>query len=139
MDPVLCRPGLRIGDLLDARRRPAQSCRLAHYEVMTGLASVQGYSAWIQLTKSSRLTVSSRAGFGQLDPGGITLDPADQILPADRLQQGRMDGSHVPPDHPDHLVIAIAAGHEPAFASDQLHPRASYSGCLPQRNARMLA
>jgi len=45
----------------------------------------------------------------------------------------------VPPDHPDHLIIAIASGHEPAFASDQLHPRASYSGCLPQRNARMLA
>jgi hypothetical protein len=26
------------------------------------LASVRGYSAWIQLTRSSRLTVSSRAG-----------------------------------------------------------------------------
>ena len=50
-----------------------------------------------------------------------------------------MIGSHVPPDRPDHLVIAIAAGHEPAFASDQFHPRASYSGWLPQRNARMLA
>jgi hypothetical protein len=29
----------------------------------------------------------------------------------------------VPPDHPDHLILAIAAGHEPAFTSDQLHPR----------------
>ena len=28
-----------------------------------------------------------------------------------------MVGGHVPPDHPDHLVIAIAAGYEPAFAS----------------------
>jgi hypothetical protein len=56
------------------------------------------------------------------------LDPADQVLPADRFQQGRMVGGHVSPDHPDHLVIVIAAGHEPAFASDQLHSRASYSG-----------
>ena len=71
--------------------------------------------------------------------GLFRLDPADQIVPADRFQQGRMIGSHVPPDHPDHLVVAIAAGHEAAFASDQLHPRASYSGCLPQRTARMLA
>jgi len=36
--------------------------RLARYEVMAGLISIQGYSAWIQLTKSSRLTVSSRVG-----------------------------------------------------------------------------
>jgi hypothetical protein len=43
------------------------------------------------------------------------------------------------PDHPDHLVIAIAASYEPAFASDQLHPRASCSARSPQRNARMLA
>ncbi len=66
-----------------------------------------------------------------LDPGLFRLDPADQILPADRLQQRRMVGSHVTSDHPDHLVIAIAAGHETAFAPDQLHPRASYSGCMP--------
>jgi hypothetical protein len=33
----------------------------------------------------------------------------------------------VPPDQPDHLVIAVAAGHEPAFAPDQLHPSASCS------------
>ena len=71
--------------------------------------------------------------------GLFRLDPADQVLPANRFQQGRMVGGHVPPDHPDHLVIVIAPGHETAFASDQLHPRASYSGCLPQRNARMLA
>ena len=29
-----------------------------------------------------------------------------------------MVGGYVPPDHPDHLVIAIAARHEAAFASD---------------------
>ena len=32
-----------------------------------------------------------------------------------------MIASHVPPDHPDYLVIALAAGHEPALAPDQLH------------------
>jgi rhodanese-related sulfurtransferase len=32
------------------------------------------------------------------------LDPADQILLADRLQQGRMVGGQVPADHPDHLA-----------------------------------
>jgi hypothetical protein len=78
------------------------------------------------------------AGLG-LDPGLFRLDPADQVVLADRSQQGWMVGGHVPPDRPDHLVIAVAAGHEPAFASDELHPRASYPGCLPQRNARMLA
>ena len=41
---------------------PTRSCRLARYEIMAGLISIQGYSAWIQLTKSSRLTVSSRVG-----------------------------------------------------------------------------
>ena len=78
------------------------------------------------------------AGLG-LDPGLFRLDPADQVVPADRFQQGRMVGGHVPPDHPDHLVIAIAAGHEPAFASDQLHPHTLLLWLQPQRNARMLA
>lgn len=71
--------------------------------------------------------------------GLFRLDPADQVLPADRIQQGRMVGSHVPPDHPDHLVIAIATGHEPAFASDQLHPHTLLLWLQPQHNARMLA
>ena len=53
--------------------------------------------------------------------GLFRLDPADQVIAADRFQQGWMVGGHVPPDHPDHLVIAIAAGHVTAFASDQLH------------------
>ena len=85
--------------------------RLARYEVMADLISIQGYSAWIQLTKSSWLTLS-------------------------RGSDGRWLCA---PDHPDRLVIAIAARHEAAFASDQSHPRASYSGCPSQRNARMLA
>ena len=36
---------------------------LGRYEVMAGLISIRGYSAWIQLTRSSRLTVSSKAGW----------------------------------------------------------------------------
>src|SRR5262249_44488481 len=61
----------------------------------------------------------------------LGLDPADQVLPADLLQQSRVVGGHVPPDHPDHLVIIIASGHEPAFASDQPHSRASWPGSVP--------
>jgi hypothetical protein len=34
----------------------------ARYAGMADLACTQGYSAWIQLTRSSRLTVCSRAG-----------------------------------------------------------------------------
>jgi len=37
------------------------------------------------------------------------LDPAEQVFPADRGQEGRMVAGHMPPDHSDHLVIAIAA------------------------------
>jgi hypothetical protein len=110
---VLRWPDAGIGDLVNARsdRLPVDA-DLIHYEVIGGLASVQG---------------------------SFRLDPADQVFPADPIQQGRMVGGHVPPDHPDHLVVALAAGYEPAFASDQLHPCASCPGCLPQRNARMLA
>ena len=53
------------------------------------------------------------------------LDPAEQVFPADRGQEGRMVAGHMPPDHSDHLVIAIAAGYEPAFTPDQLRHRVS--------------
>ena len=36
-----------------------------------------------------------------------------------------MVGGHVVPDQPDHLIITRATGDEPAFASDQPHPRTS--------------
>jgi hypothetical protein len=55
--------------------------------------------------------------------GLFGLDPAEQVVPADRIQQGWMVSSHVAPDHSDHLVIAIAPGYEPALASDQLRHR----------------
>jgi len=50
-----------------------------------------------------------------------------------------MVGSHMAPDHPDHLVIAIAPGHEPALASDQLRHRNLPPSFYWQRNATMLA
>jgi len=89
---VLSRLGPPIGDLLDGDSMP----------VDVGLLQC---GHWV-------------AGFG---PGLFRLDPADQVLPAHPFQQRRMVRGQVPPDHPDYLVIAIAAGHEPAFASDQLH------------------
>ena len=58
-------------------------------------------------------------------------DPAEQVIPADPVQEGRMVGGHVPADHPDHLVIAVAAGDEAALASDQLHPRTSTLAVRP--------
>ena len=74
------------------------------------------------------------------DPGRLFgLDPAEQVVPADRIQQGWMVGSHMAPDHPDHLVIAIAPGHEPALASDQLCHRNLPPSFYQQRNATMLA
>src|SRR5579862_7235947 len=71
--------------------------------------------------------------------GLLRLDPADQVVPADRLQQGRVVGRHVPADHAYHLVVVVAAGDEPALTSDQFHPHASCSGWPGQRNARILA
>ena len=88
--------GLRIGDLLDARRRrPVRSFRLAHYEVMVSLASVQGYSAWIQLTKSSRLTVSSRAGW--------SVDMCPRIIPSTNGKDAEERGSNKGQVRPDRL------------------------------------
>jgi hypothetical protein len=74
-----------------------------------------------------------------LAPGLFSLDPAKQVVPADRVQQGRVVGGHVPPDHPDHLVVAIAPGHEPALASDQFRHRSLPPSFYLQRNATMLA
>ena len=70
-----------------------------------------------------RVDVYAHRGWLDLDLRLFRLDPADQVIPADRFQQGWMVGGHVPADHPDHLVIVIAAGHVPALASDQLHHR----------------
>jgi hypothetical protein len=55
-----------------------------------------------------------------LQMGLFDLDPAEQVLLAHGIQQGRMVGRHMPADQPNDLVIAIASGHEPTFASDQL-------------------
>jgi hypothetical protein len=70
----------------------------------------------------------------------LGLDPAEQVLLADRLEQRGMVGGHMAADHPDDLVIAVAPGHVPALAPDELHRRASLP--LPwlcaQRSARIL-
>ena len=58
-------------------------------------------------------------------------DPAEQVILTDPVQEGRMVGGHVPTDHPDHLIIVIASGDEPALASDELHSRISSPGCSP--------
>ena len=46
-----------------------------------------------------------------------------------------MVGCHMVPDHANYLIIALAAGHEPALASDQLHAAppagAQHAGCWP--------
>jgi hypothetical protein len=55
-----------------------------------------------------------------LQMGLFDLDPAEQVLLAHGIQQGRMVGRHMPADQPNDLVIAIASGHESTFASDQL-------------------
>ena len=119
---------------------PAPGCRpragpAAPSRSAAAKARSRRHPAWRQCGAALRI----RAPVARVTGVLFRVDPADQILLADRIQQGRMVGGHVPPDHPDHLVIVIAARHVPAFASDQLHPRASYSGCLAQRNARMLA
>jgi hypothetical protein len=69
----------------------------------------------------SQPTVDSGVSTNQL----FDLDPVQQIVRADRLQQRWMVGCHVVPDHANYLIIALAAGHEPALASDQLHPTPS--------------
>jgi hypothetical protein len=42
-----------------------------------------------------------------------------------------MVGGHVPADHADYLIIAVASGDEPALASDQLHLRTSTLAVRP--------
>jgi SARP family transcriptional regulator, regulator of embCAB operon len=65
------------------------------------------------------ITIASRplAG-GKL----FDLDPAQQVLAADGVQQRWMIGGHVLTNRSNNHIIVIVAGHEPAFASDQLHP-----------------
>src|ERR1700676_3327957 len=48
----------------------------------------------------------------------LRLDPAEEVLPPDGLQEGWVVGAHVSPDRVDHLVIGVTSSHEPTFASD---------------------
>src|SRR4051794_27283265 len=51
--------------------------------------------------------------------GLFDLDPAEQVLPADGLEEGRVVGGHVLADDGDHLIVVLTSGDEPALASDQ--------------------
>src|SRR6266851_4689343 len=57
---------------------------------------------------------------GLLGSGLFGHDPAEQVVPADGVQQGGVVAGHMAPDDPDHLVVAVSSGYEPALASDQL-------------------
>src|SRR5690242_19495589 len=94
-----------------------------------GTPSGSSPAAWEASTGSTRWRTRCGTASGcrrcPPDPGLrpclFRLDPARQVLPADCVQQRWVVGGHVPPDHPDYLVIAVAAGDVPAFASDQFH------------------
>jgi hypothetical protein len=55
----------------------------------------------------------------------LDLDPGEEVLSADRVEEGWMVGRHMAPDSPDDVVIAVATSYEPAFASDRLCHRTS--------------
>jgi hypothetical protein len=59
------------------------------------------------------------------ETGLLDLDPAEQVVAADRVQNGRMVGSHVIANDTDHQVIAVATRHEAALAADELRHRSS--------------
>src|SRR5882757_3036610 len=63
--------------------------------------------------------------------GLLHLDPAEQVLLPDRLQEGGMVGFHVRADRVDHLVVGVASSHVPAFASDDPCHRVLLHGCTP--------
>jgi len=97
------------GDIADPRHRQAVADLVRPYDRLDVLVNNAGVCADGSLEQEL---------IGPAAPGLFDPDPAEQVLPADRVQEGRMVAGHVPPDHPDNLVIAVASGHEPALASD---------------------
>jgi hypothetical protein len=57
--------------------------------------------------------------------GLLDLDPTDQVLSADRLQQRGMVGGDMFPDRHHDLIIGVTADYEPALAADHLRHRIS--------------
>ena len=47
------------------------------------------------------------------------MDPAQQVLVTDCLQEGGMVSAHMIPDRDDHQFVGVAVSHEPAFAADE--------------------
>ena len=106
---------MEVSGQVDTRFGPVREC---FAEVIRGQA---GTGAAFAAFCDGRLVADLWGGWARPAACLFRLDPARQVLPADRFQQRRVVGGQVSPDHPDHLVIAVAAGDVPAFASDKFH------------------
>jgi hypothetical protein len=71
--------------------------------------------------------------------GLFHVDPAEKVLPADALEEGRMVGGHVPADGGDHLIVGVAPGDIAALASDDPGHRVLLIGLYAGVVDRMLA
>jgi carboxymethylenebutenolidase len=104
----------------------------ALFAVMARLMPGVGYDEVAARDARRRITDFFREHLasGSQDPVLFGLDPATQILVADHVDKRRMVTGHVPANHADYLVIAVASGHVPALTPDELHRRASphYAG-----------
>jgi hypothetical protein len=67
------------------------------------------------------------------------MDPAQQVLVTDCLQEGGMVSAHMIPDRDDHQFVGVAVSHEPAFAADDPGHVVLLSKVYPDGIATMLA
>ena len=67
------------------------------------------------------------------------VDPAQQVLVPDCLQEFGMVSAHVLPDRVDHQFVGVAVSHEPAFAADDPGHVVLLSKVYPDGIATMLA
>jgi DNA-binding SARP family transcriptional activator len=106
---------------MSARSRPG---RLTSCEVNDYLAvASRGRDGAAALSAANCTSPMASAGL-------FDLNPAQQVLLAYGVEEGRVVGSHMAPNDIDDLVISIASGHKPAFASDQLRHRSSHSALI---------
>jgi carboxymethylenebutenolidase len=119
-------PQARHGFLNDHRGGGGEGPAL--FAIMARLMPGVGYDAGAAQDARRRITAFFRQHLasGSQDAVLFGLDPAEQILVADRVEKRGMVTGHVPADHPDYLVIAVASGHVPALTPDELH-----RPCLP--------
>src|SRR6476469_7701322 len=59
------------------------------------------------------------------------VDPAEQVLVPDCLQEFGMVSAHVLPDRDDHQFVSVAVSHEPAFAADDSGHFVLLTWCTP--------